>query len=117
VNFAGHLVFDSSFEGLQTVISLGCESMSTVSSNNTDSVSGCLSKACALVVSKAANSLYNYCVVSRSEIVRSEVLYHVVQNEKAELLSLLNFTCKGVIQSSLSKRVDDGANHGGRGLE
>jgi len=101
-NLAGHFVLNSVFQSLETSFGLGGECVPAMGSNNTNTVSCGLSKTCTLVSSKAANSLHDKCVIGGWEVVWSKVFHHVVQNEKTEFFSLLNFTGERIIKDLLS---------------
>ena len=72
------------------MIGLCCKSVSSMCCNNTNTIGSCLPKTSALVSSEAAYCLNDDCIVSGCKVVWSKMFNHVIENEKAELFTLLN---------------------------
>lgn len=55
--------------------------------------------------------MYDNAIVLGREVVRAEVLHHIVQNKQTKLKTLLHSTFKSLVECLSSERVNKLSNH------
>ena len=84
-----HCKVNGRFQRAEAKISCSSECVSSILSDNTNTIRSSLSQTCTLTSCKLANRCHNLLEVFSAEVGWSKVLNHIVKNENSKLQALL----------------------------